>query len=241
MNPAEGGVQFETTRWSLIDDARCDDQSRRAAALDALIRRYWPPVYAYIRRKGLGPDAAEETTEAFFVHVVLSRALFNHADPERGRLRSLILAAAERFSIDLSRSDRARQRLSHRLASLEHEERLLREDHGDPETTFHRRWALAVLEEATARCEAHFRSAGKTGHWELFEARVLNPSIRAANAPALADLHAQFGFRTPSDAAAAVQVVKKRLSAMIDEVVAQTVTDPGEADAEARAIRERLV
>ena len=53
-----------------------------AAALDALCRAYWYPVYAYVRRCGQSAIEAEDLTQSFFLHLLTSKALAT-ATPHR--------------------------------------------------------------------------------------------------------------------------------------------------------------
>jgi hypothetical protein len=49
---------FITTRWSIVMSARENGSEQSSAALEALCRAYWYPLYAYIRRFGRSaPDA----------------------------------------------------------------------------------------------------------------------------------------------------------------------------------------
>src|SRR5690606_5942543 len=170
-------ARFETTQWRLVDELRGPDPALRARALEALVGRCWPPVYAALRRMGRGPDEAAEVTQGFFADVVLGRGLFEQARWERGRLRTLLLTSLTRYLIDRRR--RAAARGSGRVVSLEggeleREERIIAGTDGlEPEVAFERRWALAHLQEALRRCESHFLSHGRAGHWAIFEARVL--------------------------------------------------------------------
>ena len=43
-------VSFPQTSWTLVIEA--SDPSRREAALQELLGRYWLPLYVYLRRRG---------------------------------------------------------------------------------------------------------------------------------------------------------------------------------------------
>ena len=90
-------ARFDTTRWSMVLEARKEPaQARRA--LDTLCRNYRPPVLAYIRSHGYAGDA-EDLTQAFFTRFV-EQAYHRNADPERGRFRAYLLTALKRFLLD---------------------------------------------------------------------------------------------------------------------------------------------
>ena len=229
-------VKFETTRWTLIEHLRTDDPAERSRALARLAEIYWPAVYGFLRRRGVARERAEETTQAFFADVVLSRSLFAGAVPDKGRLRSLILAALKRFRIDEHRRSEARGAkvgIKLDVSCIEREERSLRlgkSGDADADLEFDRQWAAAQVEEAVRRCRDHFTSSGRARHWELFERRIVDPSVRFTTPLSLAELAPDLGFSSAADAAAAVQVVKKRFDALLRDVVAETVGDDAETE-----------
>src|SRR5689334_18402464 len=143
MSLEKTGTPFRTTCWSAVARARSGDEAERRAALGELIEAYWPPVYAYLRARGVGREAAAEMTQAFFADVVLKRGIFEQAEEGKGRLRSFLLAAVQRYAVDVHRRGEARG--NGRLVPVE---RLEREDalvdgEGSAERAFDRRWALA--------------------------------------------------------------------------------------------------
>ncbi len=170
----------------------------------------------------------------FFVDVVLGRGLMMDANKERGRLRSLILKALKNFVIDQNRRERARANGAVvSLDGLELEEAIIaKSSSSDPDDAFDRRWALANLHEALRRCEEHFRMAEKTRNWEVFAAREILPRRSACEPVPLERLATELGFKSAADAAQAVQTVKKRMLAILREVVAETTSGESEADRE---------
>lgn len=220
-------VAFQTTRWSLIEAVRSPDHTDRDRAIDELAARYRPSVYAFLRRRGLSPDDAADVCQGFFETVILKRDLFARAERGNGRLRTLVLAALENYVIDCSRREASRARAesghagSRPASGFRDEEGRLDLSGPTDRDCFEARWAIQVLEEAVRRCEDHFRSSGKTRHWELFHMRVLAPSIASTQPPPLQDLSDALGFPSPADAAAAVQTVKRRLATLLEQVVAE--------------------
>ncbi|MDY7109663.1 MAG: hypothetical protein SYC29_13595, partial [Planctomycetota bacterium] len=234
MNLQQTHARFHTTSWTLVGALRDDDDRQQEAARNIVITRYWPPVYASLRRMGHSRDRAAELTQAFFVDVVIGRGLLDQADARRGRLRGLLLAALKRFAIDRHRRQQARpdgDGLS--LDGLEREEGFLARDPArDADEIFQRRWAVAVLEEALARCERSCREAGLDKHWAAFEAFVVQPSIGAVAPPPLRRLADELGFASATHVASAMKVVRKRMKLLLREVAAETADDPADQQAE---------
>ena len=92
---SSGGRSFSATRWSLVLAAAGDAE----AALAALCRGYWFPLYAFVRRQGIGPHDAEDLTQGFFAHL-LGKGALAHVDRRLGRFRTFLLASLKHFLAD---------------------------------------------------------------------------------------------------------------------------------------------
>ncbi len=223
--------------WTLVRQVGGEGDDRDQA-LSKLVQVYWPPVYSFLRRSGKAREEAAELTQAFFAEVVLGRKILESADQSRGRLRSLLITSLKRYLIDRHRrtSVRVHERAAHfDRDRLDREEALIAGARGDdPEAGFDRRWAMAQVEEALRRTEEHFRTTGKPSHWEVFNARLVRPSVSHVDPPPLARLAPELGFKSAADAAAAVQVVKKRFDVLLREVIAETTDEGADLDDEYR-------
>jgi len=65
--PLAGTRSFVTTHWSVVLTAGKPESPQAAEALEKLCRAYWYPLYAYLRRRGCGPEDAEDGTPSFHV------------------------------------------------------------------------------------------------------------------------------------------------------------------------------
>ena len=235
--------RFGTTSWTQIRALGTGDEAERQEAMEALLSKYWPPVYSFLRGRGARPDTAADLTQSFFADIVLGRRLFDQASSNRGRLRTLLLAALSNYCIDHHRRDVARGKgKTITIEQIDQEENRFPGNGADNgESRFESRWAVGLLEEALRRCEQHFTNTGRSAHWTLFERRVLQPAISGNDPPPLADLLAATGFRSAPLAAAAVQVVKRRAVNLLHEVIAETVNDADDAESEMCEIKRHLV
>lgn len=82
-------VDMPTTLWTLIGRARGGD----AGELDRLLRRYWPPVLAFVRNSIRDRGEAEDVVQEVFL-TILRDGVLDKADRGRGKFRSLVLAVA---------------------------------------------------------------------------------------------------------------------------------------------------
>ena len=70
-----------------------------AAALETLCRTYWYPLYAYVRRRGYGPEDAQDLTQDFFAQL-LRKNYPARADRVKGRFRTFLLHTLNQFLMD---------------------------------------------------------------------------------------------------------------------------------------------
>ena len=87
---------FPNTRWSVVLAARQRPSPESAAALEAICRAYWYPLYAYVRRCGQSPHDAQDLTQGFFCRL-LEKHWLDSADREKGKLRTFLIVALKNF------------------------------------------------------------------------------------------------------------------------------------------------
>ncbi len=103
------GAQFATTAWSLVVAAGTRESPQAQAALAELCRRYWYPLYAFLRRSGQDAEKASDSIQGFFADL-LERSALHRADPERGRFRTFLLASLKNYCANQRRHQQAQKR-----------------------------------------------------------------------------------------------------------------------------------
>ncbi|MBL9175895.1 MAG: sigma-70 family RNA polymerase sigma factor [Verrucomicrobiales bacterium] len=237
---SHAGGAFATTHWSLVLHAGQGDDTMAQQALETLCRAYWPAIYAYLRRTGQPPEAAQDLTQEFFARV-LEKGLIARADQQKGRFRSFLLTVLQRFLTDDHDRNSAQKRGGGRvpisLEDLTREEGRPFEPTGGrtPEQEFDRRWALAMVDNALARLQAE---AERLGHQELFAALRGNLDGDAAHGT-LVEVARRFGLE---EGAVKMRLRRWRLryGELIREEVAQTVPRVADLDTELRHLLAAL-
>lgn len=225
------GVAFPTTHWSLVQNAQ-KDGALAAQAMNELCRRYWYPIYAYLRCRGFDRPDAQDITQGFFLHIVTS-GLLQHADRSRGKLRSYLLGALARHLADHLRHERAEKRGGRAivlpLETQNAEDRFQNEpvDHRDPESLYLAAWANDLIEAVRGQLRLHY---SKTGRETLFDGLQAFLGLDDDTTP-YADLSLQFNA---SEAAMRLQVfrMRRRFGTMLRDEVARTVETPAELEEE---------
>ena len=248
-SPAEAdgaGRRFVTTRWSLILsslDGESDKEKAREA-LAQLCRIYWRPIFAFICRKGHSVPDAQDLTQDFFV-MVLQGNLIRQADRNRGRFRSLLLAALQNFLIDAHAKQSAKKRggdvqiVSWDDWMAEAPSRLsipaAAVDQWPAERIFDVRWAATVAERALRRlgeeCESH-------GRRRVFDA--LSGALAAEREDISYEALARgLGVETTAIKRLLHQM-RQRYRQLLREEVAETIGNPADVDDELRYLCSAL-
>jgi RNA polymerase sigma-70 factor (ECF subfamily) len=228
-----GAAVFATTHWSVVLEAQGESPAAHDA-LEELCRTYWRPVYAFLRRQGVGPEEAEDITQGFFAQL-LERRKFSSLRKEKGRLRSFLLGALKYFLADERRRATAIKRgRGQRLIPLEElraDERIDMEP-ADPVTAemiYERRWALTILEHVLSRLKDEYRAVGNAA---LFDSlKQLLPD--EPGSPSQAEVAAQFGM-TENAIRQAFYRFRQRYQSLLREEIAHTVATPGDIEDELR-------
>ena len=233
-----GGLQagFQTTQWSVIRAAQTDDQTRRRMVVGNLMERYWKPVYSYLRYKGYDNEAAKDLTQGFFGEIVWGRALVQHADRSKGRFRTLLLTALQRYVVSVHRKEAAQKRRpAAGFVELEMEELPLLDATQagvSADDAFYRTWAAELLNDVLAQVKAEYCLTGREPHWRVFEARVLAPILHGGDAPPLEEICRDCGIADDVKASNMVVTVKRRFQAVLRRCLRDLVPSENEVEAE---------
>jgi len=238
-----GGTRraFLTTHWPVIEAAGSGDEDKDRALIGLLLGQYWRPVYCYLRRKGYPNEQAKDLTQGFFHEVVLQRRLVEKADPARGRFRSFLLIALNRYLSDVRDAQTARKRIPN--------EKLVRLDMAEagnlppvaeelnPEDCFNTAWISLLLEQALEQVEAQCHEDGKTVHWYVFRDRILQPIMNQAEPPSMKEICGTYGLDSEAGASNMIVTVKRRLQKAMRQHLRRSVTSDGLVDGEMEELR----
>lgn len=219
---------FATTHWSVVAAAARSGSPESRAALESLCRSYWYPLYAYTRRRGYGPEDAQDLTQEFF-HQFLASDWIGRAEPTRGRFRSFLLRGLQNL---LANEWQKRQRLKRgagndmiSLDAFTAEERYHLEpaDDSTADKLFERRWAMTLLQRVIERLQAEQASAGNAERFVALREVLLGEPDNEG----YSGLARRLGW-TESALKTSVHRLRQRYRELLREEVARTVGDPNE-------------
>ena len=232
--PRPTEAQFCTTHWSRLLDVRQADPVLRQEAVEDLCRLCWPPVYAFIRRKGYTPSDAQDLTQEIFVRL-LERNVFAVADSAKGKLRSFLLTVVQRSLVSEWRKLHTQKRGKHFTfisADDPAADKLPMDEQVcglDPAQRFERDWAMRLLDEVGRRLREWCVANGNGALFDALAAAVLG----GGESPSYAEVGKRFD---KSEAAIKkfVERARERYCTLVREVVAETVSSSAEVDLEIR-------
>lgn len=226
---------FATTHWSLVLHSGAADGA--TSALNRLCLTYWPPLYAFARRRGQSAHDAQDSVQSFLAHLIESGAVAR-ADPQRGRFRSFLLGAFQRHLAKEWERAQAVKR-GGRIEFVEFDaqdfERAECAHAASPESAFEERWALTVVQQALAALEAEAAERGKAAVFAGLRPFLLGQADAADYPRAAAELGLDEKLLPTM-----LHRLRREFGTRLRREIAQTLDDPSEVEGELRHLREVL-
>ena len=230
--------RFATTRWDVVLASANTRVPGADEALSDLCRNYWPPLYAFVRRRGYGAADAEDLVQGFFAQFLNNRAI-KKSDPLRGRFRTFLLSSIENFLANewdrASAVKRGGKFCFVPLDELAAEERDTLDSirPATPDAVFDRRWAQAIVDNAVTHLRQEADARGKGKLFEELKA-FLTMDVSSYESVALK-------LNLPLSAVkAAIHRLRGNFRALVRREVARTVASPTEIDEELRYLSSVL-
>jgi len=202
-------------------------------ALTTFCQEYWPPLYAFLRRRGHSPSDAQDLTQAFFAHLIAQNTL-SRADRAKGRLRTFLLGSLQHFlANEHDRAQALKRGGGQRLVSLDDhvvaaEAAVLAAAGGDDTSHYDQSWAATLVSRAWERLQRAFAEEGKT---RLLDALKLFVVGGSTHPPSQEGIAAQLDMPI-STLRTHLQRLRQRYRQALRTEVARTVSSPAETDDE---------
>jgi len=235
-------ARFPTTRWSLVDVIRRGDARATREALEELLGRYLPALRAHVvYRRRIAPHEADDLVQEFIASRVLEKDLIAGADRNRGRFRSYLLKALDRFLIDWVRQARAKKRSPGEgaIVPLDDQDQSI-EWQETPSDVFHATWARGVVAEALRRVRSQCESSRRPELWAILECRLLDPILKGTQPADYEQLVERFDLKSPAQASNLLITARRMCARALRSVVAEYAEDEQEIESEITELREIL-
>ena len=231
---------FPQTNWSLVDLASGESWTGSREKIGELIETYRQPMYAHLRSRGMKHEQAEDLLQEFFVEI-LNGKLLNAANPAKGKFRTLLLTALNRFAVGKRRYETAAKRSPEQLASLDAAEGMdVSASSADPAMIYERAWALDVLAQALAQMQAECEKEGEIVRWSIFRTRIIDPLINDVSPPDYKDLATRHELTNDKAAMNLLVTGKRQFDRILRAIVRDYVTKGSDQDAVKLEVAKQL-
>ena len=216
------GGTFETTHWSLVEQARDGSPSVRRETLGELLTRYLPPLRIHLLAcRRLSPDETDDLLQSFITEKILERDLLSHVDRAKGKFRSFLLSSLDHYRIDHLRSQQARRRRGEANASLDADGAPEPVDGTAVNDIFELAWARQVLSETLQRMRSDCLSQNRSMIWDVFEARLLQPALTGREPVAYGRLVERFQFASPAQATNSLITARRQFLRTLEKLLTE--------------------
>jgi DNA-directed RNA polymerase specialized sigma24 family protein len=237
------GYVFLTTHWSLIESLQNTDDKNRSL-IDRLLKRYWKPVYCYLRKKGHNNEKAKDLTQDFFHEIVLNRDLVQRADKTKGRFRAFLLHALHQYLSHETSKQLAQKRFPKGgFVHLDFSEPPILPttiSELTPEDSYHYVWLSELLEQVLAEVETECYEDGMDFYWKVFHDRIVQPILEDSKPLSFGDICRKYNIEDEKKAANMAITVKRRFQALLRKHVRNTVSTESEVPDELQEIMQYL-
>lgn len=218
---------FKTTCWTDLGKVRAVDPQHCRDVVERLASRYWKPVYVFLKHKGFGHDEASDLTQGFFHEIVLEKRLFQQADQAKGRFRTYLLTALQRYVAEQFRKANAKKRIPTpglaSLGSLDLQQIPSPESKATPEQAFQYIWAAEVLDQALNTIKREYCTNGNADHWHVFRDRVVVPTLDENTAPSLGELCRTYNIHPEKKVSNMIVTAKRRFQTILKRILSETM------------------
>ncbi len=225
---------FATTGWTMVFSAV---DVNNQPAREEFARLYWFPLYAFARRRGNSPAAAEDAVQSFLGRILNDGSLGLMAQTG-GRFRDVLRESFKNELTDAFRRDNTRKRRPPGgfvyIDAVDLEARFAMEpaDSRTPEGAYDRLCARALLDAVADRLRHEDPAVGHPG--------LFSHLMDCLNSDPDREVHAAVAARLGLDEGSLRNMVppfRRRFRVLFRQYVAATLSDSGRVDDEIRDLR----
>lgn len=210
--------------------------------MEHLARGYWRPLYLFARHRNFSHEAAADSVQGFFEHLLTREALRN-VERRDTRFRTWLLTCFKNWLGGMRRRERAARRgAGAEIVPLEEMQAMEMEAASIaaaavPESLFDRRWARAVYDRALQRLDMDIAGKERRPYFEALRRQVFDTSGAGLSWEAFGQ---QFGMEVGT-ARKAGHDLRQRFAGLLRAEVRSIVGEDGEVDSELRYLANLLI
>ena len=229
---------FHTTKWSMISEMNKLNDTYSCKLRNELFNDYYQPVYGYIFRRTRDYHKSIDLTQEFFIKCVIENNLFQKAERERGKFRTLIITALKNFLVSEYRfstsSVRSPDNDMFSLDSIKFAPEIidLKEKKVSEEDAFNFDWIKTMLINVSKRVEEYYAGKKSYKHWQAFNLRVLEPIMSESSQAAISDICKSLEIDDPKKVSDMIQNVRRKFRKELRNHIREYASTDGEVNDE---------
>lgn len=233
---ADGRANFTATHWSVVVAAAGEDPVQARPALEILCKRYWLPVYAFLRGIGKPPEDAEDLTQSFFAQFIEEETV-KKADPSRGKFWTFLLTSVKNYQVNEWQKQTAKKRGGGTtVVSIDAEdaEEFCNRNlicHETPELAYERAWAHTLINGSLRKLKEEYTASGKQ---DLF--LKLEPGLTVGFDHGITSKLAEDLDMEQAAVRTSLSRLKKRYREILQSEIRDTIGEKGDVESELRAL-----
>ncbi len=219
------GSEFPKTAGDMIAGARDPSSKVRRAAFEDLSRRYWKPVYTYVRLAwAKSNEDAKDLTQAFFLWLLEGDSIARY-ERERASFRTYLKMLLKSF---VGHQDEAMSRLKRgggvRIVAMDVKDLVPDPGAADPERLFDQEWRRVLIQNAVDQVRKDWSSGDRAVKFRAFELYDLLPPD---GRPTYTEVAGQLGIKE-SDVRNHLFAVREALRSEIRRELSEMTSGPEE-------------
>ena len=235
-------MDFAATHWSLVRRAGGASVETRRLCLDILLPRYLPALRAHLTiDKRIPAGQADDLLQGFIADKVVEQNLVALADPAKGKFRSFLLAALNRYVIDQLRRDASARRggqSQHTTEKSAADSAVSRES--PPSQQFDVVWARELVGQALRLMREECEQTGRQDIWEIFQFRIVRPAFDGIEPMPYELLIERFELGSPFHAYNLLTTGKRMFARLLRSAAGEYASDEAAIDEEISDLKSVL-
>lgn len=223
---------FPSTHWSLVARAGADETPAQRQALVEILKRYMPALRLHlIARRRLDEHRADDVLQGFLAGKLIEQGIIERARREKGKFRTFLLTALDRYYVSEFRKENARKRGAQATVSIGEDTDVAQTSDPGSEQ-FDVAWARQLLDQAIERMKVECQASGRGDVWGIFEARILGPILHDAPPLEYEQLVSRFGLTSPTQASNLLVTGKRMFARILRSLVGEYAKEDADIDEE---------
>jgi DNA-directed RNA polymerase specialized sigma24 family protein len=231
---------WPTTHWSQVGRLGNEGIEERCQALESLVRTYLPVLRRHLLyRRHIDPGDVDDLLQEFLLSKIVKLQILQSAQEKRGRFRTFLATALDRFALNYFRGQNSQKRASIRFRSLEDAGQVIADDHRSTDL-FDVAWARQVLGRAIRQLRAECFRWNQVEIWEVFRSQILNPALHGGEPAPLKHLVEKLGLESTRKVSNLLREANRMFGQSVQRVIGTYDCEEAEIQSEIRDLRRIL-